>query len=198
VQDGEIETYRLYDASDMNSDGGIALKDDILSDTVVTLALVDGDAAVAATYAGYLNDNYEGPTLTIQPTQIVTTPLQAGDANQDLQFDQFDLIEVQLANKYLSGEAAIWGEGDWDGAPGGSLGSPPEGNGRFDQLDIVAAQSAGLYLTGPYGALVPDVVSGAGPSTAIPVPEPSTLGLLLLGLVTVFPRSREWHSRSQS
>jgi hypothetical protein len=86
---------------------------------------------------------------------IPTVVLQAGDADQDLKFDQRDLVRVQIAAKYLSGQAATWGDGDWDGAPGGEPGSPPAGNGRFDQLDIVSALAAGTYLTGPYAALVP-------------------------------------------
>ena len=83
--------------------------------------------------------------------------LQAGDANRDFKFDQLDLVQVQVAAKYLTGQAATWGEGDWDGAPGGSQGSPPPGNGFFDQLDIIAALGAGKYLTGPYAA-----IGGAG------------------------------------
>ena len=79
--------------------------------------------------------------------------LQAGDADQDLDFDQLDLVQVQIAAKYLTGQAATWGDGDWDGAPGGESGSPPAGNGFFDQLDIIGALAAGFYLTGPYGAI---------------------------------------------
>ena len=79
--------------------------------------------------------------------------LQAGDADQDLDFDQFDLIQTQVAAKYLTGQAATWGEGDWNGAPGGSVGSPPAGDGVFDQFDIIASQQAGLYLQGPYAAI---------------------------------------------
>ena len=63
---------------------------------------------------------------------IITTgggpQLQAGDADQDLDFDQFDLIKVQIAATYLSGTAATWGDGDWNGAPGGSQGNPPAGD----------------------------------------------------------------------
>jgi hypothetical protein len=51
--------------------------------------------------------------------------LQAGDADMDLDFDQLDLVQVQIAVKYLTGEPATWGEGDWDGAPGGEPMSPP-------------------------------------------------------------------------
>lgn len=79
--------------------------------------------------------------------------LEAGDADQNLRFDQFDIIKVQTAGKYLTGQGATWGEGDWDGAPGGTPGNPPVGNGMFDQLDIVAALNAATYLSGPYRAV---------------------------------------------
>ena len=44
--------------------------------------------------------------------------LLAGDADMDLDFDQLDLVRVQVAAKYLTGQTATWGEGDWNGAPG--------------------------------------------------------------------------------
>jgi hypothetical protein len=84
---------------------------------------------------------------------IGATGLQAGDADQDLDFDQLDLVKAQIAAKFLSGQPATWGEGDWDGAPGGAQGNPPVGNGRFDQLDIIAALAPGHYLSGPYAAI---------------------------------------------
>ena len=65
--------------------------------------------------------------------------LIAGDSDRDLDFDQIDLVQVQIAAKYLTGNAATWGEGDWNGAPGGDQDNPPAGDGRFDQLDIIAA-----------------------------------------------------------
>ena len=37
---------------------------------------------------------------------------QPGDADQDFDFDQLDLIQVQVAAKYLTGQPATWGEGD--------------------------------------------------------------------------------------
>jgi hypothetical protein len=82
--------------------------------------------------------------------------LFAGDADMDLDFDQLDLVRVQIAAKYLNGASATWGEGDWNGAPGGQPGSPPPGNGLFDQLDIIAALAPGHYLKGPYAALLPN------------------------------------------
>ena len=81
--------------------------------------------------------------------------LQPGDADQDLDFDQFDIIQVSQSAKYLTGQPATWGEGDWNGAPGGGPGDPPAGDGVFDQFDIIAAQQAALYSTGSYGARLP-------------------------------------------
>ena len=69
-------------------------------------------------------------------------------------------MKVQIAAKYLSGEAATWGEGDWNAAPGGGQGNPPAGNGLFDQIDIIAALSNGLYLNGPYAAVTPGGAAG--------------------------------------
>jgi hypothetical protein len=99
--------------------------------------------------------------------------LQAGDADQDLDFDQLDLVKVQIAAKYLAGSAATWGEGDWDGAPGGQPGAPPAGDGVFNQLDIIAALSTGLYLTGPYGAVASSPAVKGDSQTSI-VYDPST------------------------
>ena len=87
-------------------------------------------------------------------------PLMAGDADQDSDFDQLDLVGVQRAAKYLTGQPATWGEGDWNGAPGGQPGNPPAGDGLFDQVDIVAALRPGHYLTGPYAAVNPNGQAG--------------------------------------
>ena len=89
--------------------------------------------------------------LTI--TGFSDTPLLGGDADMDFDFDQLDLVQVQIAAKYLTGLPATWREGDWDGAPGGEPGNPPAGNGLFDQLDIVTALGPSHYLTGPYAAV---------------------------------------------
>jgi hypothetical protein len=88
-------------------------------------------------------------------------PLQSGDANQDLSFDQLDIVQVLQGAKYLTGEPATWRQGDWNGAPGGMPGTPPPGDGIFDQLDIVAALDAGVYLTGPYAQLPQNNAGGA-------------------------------------
>jgi hypothetical protein len=79
--------------------------------------------------------------------------LQPGDADMDLDFDQLDLVRVQVAAKYLTGASATWGEGDWNGGPGGSPGNPPPGDRVFNQLDVIAALGSGQYLKGPYAAV---------------------------------------------
>ncbi len=67
---------------------------------------------------------------------------QPGDANQDLVFDQLDLVQVQAAGKFLTGRPASWAEGDFNG------------DGVFDRLDVIAAQQTGNYLQGPYAVAV--------------------------------------------
>ena len=96
-----------------------------------------------------------------------STLLMAGDANQDLEFDQFDIVQVVQAEKYLTGLPATWGEGDWNGAPGGSPGDPPLGDGLFNQLDIIAALDGGVYLTGSYAALAADGQAGDGQTSIV-------------------------------
>ena len=44
--------------------------------------------------------------------------LSPGDANRDFSFDQLDIVQVLQAGKYLTGQPATWGEGDWNGATG--------------------------------------------------------------------------------
>ena len=122
--------------------------------------------------------------------------LQAGDANQDLRFDQRDIVQVLAAAKYLSQQPATWGEGDWNGAPGGSPGSPPAGDGFFDQFDIIAAQQAGLYLSGPYAALetARTMASAAATAGVAAVPEPSALVLFAFGVLGLIRRFLKGHS----
>ena len=93
--------------------------------------------------------------------------LLAGDADQDLDFDQLDLVKVQVASKYLTGQTATWGEGDWNGAPGGSPANPPAGDGMFNQFDIIAANVAGVYLQGPYAAIQTGGTTGDGQTSLV-------------------------------
>ena len=79
-----------------------------------------------------------------EPWMAVLDPLlQAGDADQDGDFDQLDLVKVQVAGEYLTGQPATWGEGDWNGILPVFSTKPPQGDGVFNQLDIVAALPGG-------------------------------------------------------
>ncbi len=82
-----------------------------------------------------------------------------GDADLDGLFDSQDFVTVFVAGKYETGEQATWGEGDWNADL------------FFDTGDFVAA-----FVDGGYEA-------GAFPGAVQAVPEPSSIGLLLLGLL---------------
>jgi len=67
VATGTLETYTLPDLG--------ALWADLLAGDVITLLFIDNDATVAATYAGYSNFDYAGPTLSVTAAPV---PLPAG------------------------------------------------------------------------------------------------------------------------
>ena len=120
--------------------------------------MVEDDQHLESSYVMVVNSSFDQPPgATAAFRYLNTSPiapgLLAGDADQDLDFDQLDLTSVLDAGKYVTGQPATWGEGDWNGAPGGEPGSPPEGNQLFDELDIIAALLGGSYLTGPYAAV---------------------------------------------
>jgi hypothetical protein len=101
----------------------------------------------------------------ISPLFPTFVPVRAGDADEDLDFDQFDLVQILAAAKYRTGRPATWGEGDWTG------------DGVFDQFDIVAAQQEGIYMSGRYAAGSPGMELAAAP-----VPEPASVVLLAFGV----------------
>jgi hypothetical protein len=119
------------------------------------LGFVMGLDDLAAVNGQPANGFHIGFLVTPPEGSFPRVALRAGDADQDLDFDQLDLIRVQQSAKYLTGRSATWGEGDWNAAPGGSPGNPPPGDGVFNQLDIIKALAAGVYLTGPYSAVRP-------------------------------------------
>ena len=161
VIDNDLDELQVYARSDITFPDQVLL-DDGANDTFV---FRNGTLDPLTTFFVRTGRDHEEPfyidDIFLDPNaENLTFPspdgvqrLQAGDADQDLDFDQLDLVQVQIAAKYLSGQAATWDEGDWDGAPGGEVGSPPAGNGMFDQLDIISALAPGHYLTGPYAAI---------------------------------------------
>ena len=140
-----------------------------------------GDMYLIAIYDRALSANEVGANFAAGHLasigEQVGVRLQAGDADQNLVFDQLDLVKVQIAAKYLTGQAATWGEGDWDGAPGGSRGNPPAGDGFFNQLDIVAAVAPGHYLTGPVAAIGQGGISGDDQTSLVYDPRSGELSI---------------------
>jgi len=70
VSSGTVESHTLFNRAQGNSAGGMNLAADILADNIVTLALVDADTSVAATYAGFNNNTYAGPTLVVNVSAV--------------------------------------------------------------------------------------------------------------------------------
>ena len=158
-----------------------------------------------AFFRSYLDDDPEQlPVLTneyLESQELFTTLvpgiLQPGDANQDYVFDQMDIVQVQAAGKYLTGEKmsrrVAWQQGDWNGGPGGVPGAPARGDRFFDQLDIVAALQSGVYLSGPYAAQNTNDTMAAGNFSEIDfvnVPEPSTIFMLIVATIGILNMRR--------
>jgi hypothetical protein len=66
----------------------------------------------------------------------------AGDANEDGQFNQLDVVATLQAFKYMTGQPATWSEGDFNG------------DNLFNQFDIILSQQTRPphYLQGPLAA----------------------------------------------
>ena len=162
--DGQFDILTQFLAvEDIGSDffGYLAAEDETILNQEFQTFTFDVPASAALDVRIDVFTNADNERIGVDNLRIAggATLLQAGDSDQDLDFDQLDIVQVQIAAKYLTGQNATWGEGDWNAAPGGTPGDPPAGNGLFDQLDIVAALANGLYLKGPYAAL-----AGAAPS----------------------------------
>ena len=74
---------------------------------------------------------------------------RAGDANSDREVNTVDIVQILAANKFETGQPAVFAEGDFDG------------DGVFATSDIVAMLAEDLYETGPYAALR-DAAAGDG------------------------------------
>jgi len=185
---------------------------------VLRLDAVDDAPAIAF----WQPDNAQGGVVRL--VSPVFPAIEPGDANGDGEFNQLDLLQVLRRGKFLSGEAATWQDGDWDGAPGGRLARPPSGNGAFDNGDLLAALRAGFWLKGPYGdgasaAQTSDVAAALGGAASgndyatmlgeaaraavsptdglrtFNTPEPDTLALFVLGGVALLLCRMSQHLR---
>ena len=170
--DGEFDVlteFLAVDDFDSEFFGFLAAEDGTILHQEFQSFAIDLPAATSLDLRIDVFTNANDERIGIDNIQVIagTTSLQAGDSDQDLDFDQLDIVKVQIAAKYLTGQAATWGDGDWDGAPGGEPGNPPQGNGFFDQLDIVSALANGLYLAGPYAAIQSGGTQGDGQTSVI-------------------------------
>ena len=96
--------------------------------------------------------------VTVWAKDIANTWI--GDANVDGEFNSGDFVQVFSAGKFESPVDANWADGDWNG------------DGRFNSGDFVAAFSDGGFELGPRPA-------------ASAVPEPGSIALLLIGMVSL-------------
>ena len=94
-----------------------------------------------------------------------------GDANLDGEFNSSDMVQVFAAGTYETGQRAGWAEGNWDA----------DEDGFFNSSDMVSAFVDGGYEKGPR-------------TGAVAVPEPTSVLLLMAGLiaVAVWQRCRRW------
>ena len=161
------ERYGTRDLQQLLVDEHGLNSEDVASITTVRDFSADGSTLVGRITTEQGEGDRTWALFLDQPLVSVLPELYAGDADRDLDFDQLDLVKVQQAAKYLTGRDATWGEGDWNGAPGGSPNRPPEGDGVFDQADIVAALQGNTYLTGPYASLAAAGIRGDGQTSLI-------------------------------
>lgn len=89
VLNGHTDSYQIYSSGEDAPTGGI-LVDQVLTDDLLTLLLVEGSPAVAATYAGTAHSLFPGPTLQIRASLADGT--LPGDFNRDLKVDGVDFL----------------------------------------------------------------------------------------------------------
>ncbi|MEZ6116271.1 MAG: LamG-like jellyroll fold domain-containing protein [Pirellulaceae bacterium] len=128
------------------------------------LDVADINALTVESAAGTNNASFDITNDSLVNTADVTNWIKdlknswIGDANVDGEFNSGDFVQVFTAGKFEQDVVANWQDGDWNG------------DGRFNSGDFVAAFTDGGFELGPRGA-----VSA--------VPEPSTMSLVLIGLL---------------
>jgi hypothetical protein len=128
------------------------------------LDVADIDLLAAAIQTGSVHPQYDlnhSGTVDLEDHAYWVSDLNRtwiGDANLDGEFNSGDLVDVFEAGRYETGEAVGWSQGDWNA------------DGVFDSSDFTTAFQDGGYEMGARVAVAA-------------VPEPSSSGLLLLGLL---------------
>ncbi|MCA9196378.1 MAG: PEP-CTERM sorting domain-containing protein [Planctomycetales bacterium] len=164
-----VFTFSMFDAGNdwwwavdnvvvTGSGGGGGLTGDFNNDGVVTTADLDVMVLGNAAYDVTGDGNADAADVTEMVSGLINTWI--GDSNGDGEFSSGDFVQVFGIGKFETGQAATWSEGDWNL------------DGVFDTSDFVAAFTEGGYELGPKAA-----VSA--------VPEPSTVVMLLFGLLPI-------------
>ena len=156
------ESLLLYNVAITGEFDDVRMPGDYNSDGTVDVLDIDLQAAAiqsAAPDLATFDENNDGMVNGLDRSILLETHLNTwiGDANLDGEFNSSDFVAVFGPAKYETGQAATWAEGDWDG------------NGVFESGDFVAAFSGAGYEQGPRAPAA--------------VPEPSSIAMLLLGVV---------------
>ena len=160
----DLETIRAI----MAGEGLGGIKGDFNNDGM--LDALDLDAMTVGMAANDLAFDLNGDNQTnIDDRLIWVRDLKGtwfGDANLNGEFNTSDLVDVFQKGKFETGQSATWSQGDWDG------------DGFFATGDFVLAFQDGGFEKGPRDVAIADV------------PEPSSLGLLMISAVLFFLRRK--------
>jgi hypothetical protein len=158
------------------SSGGGGLVGDFNDDGVLDTADIDdltGQSAGGLNPPGYDLDNdslVNEADVAVWVKDLFGSWI--GDANLDGEFNSSDLIDVLATGTYEVDVDSVWSQGDFNG------------DGRTNSTDLVAALADGGYEMGPRAAVAS-------------VPEPGSLVLLLLGVISLI-RHQGWTMAASS
>ena len=152
-------------------EGGVATPGDFDGDGELTAADIDALSQEVAAGTNNVSFDVNGDNLVNQTDRTVWVETLKntwfGDSNFDGQFNSTDFVTVFVAGEYEDGVAGNsgWATGDWNGDM------------DFDSSDFVAAFQGAGFEAGPRAAVAA-------------VPEPSSIALLLVGMLFCIRRRR--------
>jgi hypothetical protein len=160
--DGDYTTISAASTAVPGDVNGDGVVDAADIDTLTRDCLLNTSAACVA-----MDLNGDGIVNADDHRLLVTDILNTyyGDANLDLEFNSSDLVAVLASGTYEADVDSNWSTGDFNG------------DGRTNSSDLVAALADGGYEQGPKQAVAA-------------VPEPSSIGLLLVASVIISLRGR--------
>ncbi len=124
----------------------------------------NGTAGITSTVVAGSSDSRTVGWVEHDDGSVTIAYAAAGDTNLDWTVDIFDVVNIAVGGKFNSGLAASWEEGDFND------------DGKVDVLDLVEITTSGVYGAGSYNA-------ASGPASAVAVPEPSTVWLVVIAAI---------------